>query len=266
MDNSILAWNSSLESTTIVPESTGSTTSSGRFFFRNRSKLYCAKVSAGSLNVSKLKPLTLTFDDSEWIPATTNFVFAYDADRISIVATNIGLRLPVPEGKTWTMNHRVTGPGGLANDGEGTLVLGANAVGYEGATVAGENATVDLGGNGLPVRIGGAGTFTNGTVANGGIALEIDDAGAAVEVPTVASDVTFSGTVRVLAGRTSETPLSEPYATFDVLKYEGSAPDVSAFRLRGTGVSGLRGKFAVDASRNVVVCTPEKHGVILEVR
>ena len=265
-DNSVLAWNSSLEPTTITPESLGSTTSSGRFFFRNGSKLYCAKVNAEKLNLTNREPLTLTFDDSEWIPATTNFVFSYDADRISIVATNIGLRLPVPEGKTWTMNHRVTGPGGLANDGEGTLVLGANAVGYEGATVAGENATVDLGGNGLPVRIGGAGTFTNGTVANGGIALEIDDAGAAVEVPTVASDVTFSGTVRVLAGRTAETPLSEPYATFDVLKYDGSAPDVSAFRLRGTGVSGLRGKFAVDAGRQVVVCTPEKHGFILEVR
>ena len=96
--------------------------------------------------------------------------------------------------------------------------------------------------------------------------MEIDDAGAAVEVPTVAADAAFSGTVRVSAGRTAENPLVEPYATFDVVKYEGSAPDVSAFRLRGTGVSGLRGKFAVDAGRQVVVCTPEKHGFIIEVR
>ena len=111
----------------------------------------------------------------------------------------------------------------------------------------------------------GAGTFANGTVT-GGIALELDASGASVEVPTIASDLALSGTIRVSAGRTSETPLQEPYAAFDVLKYDGDAPDVASFRLRDTGVRNLGGEFAVDAVRKVVVCTPSMLGGVILVR
>ena len=51
-------------------------------------------------------------------------------------------------------------------------------------------------------------------------------------VPTAAANLSFEGTIRVSAGRTAANPLKEPYAAFDVLRYEGAAPDVSAFRLR----------------------------------
>ena len=263
-DSSILAKNASLAQTAIVPEV--SDMIAATFLFRNGSKAYVGRVDTASLNVAKYHPLYMVFDDSEWIPASGDYVFEWsDPSKMSIVATNGNLRLPVPDGATWTMNQPVTGNGGLANTGAGTLVIGEGAAQYKGPTVAGEGATVDFGGHPANVRMAGAGTFANGTVT-GGIALELDASGASVEVPTIASDLALSGTIRVSAGRTSETPLQEPYAAFDVLKYDGDAPDVGSFRLRDTGVRNLGGEFAVDAVRKVVVCTPSMLGGVILVR
>jgi hypothetical protein len=265
-DNSILAKNSSLENTVIVPETANATWASGRFTFLNGSKLYCNKVSAYNLDVSKLEPLTLTFDDSQWIPTSTNFVFAFDQDRIKINTLNTGLKLPVPAGKVWTMNHAVNGTGGLVNDGEGTLVLGSGVVCYSGVTVAKGTSTIDLGGLTHTMKISGSGRFENGNISNGGISINVDDDGISTAVPTVAADTSFSGTVKVSLGRTSENALKEPYQSFDVLKFEGEAPKISSFRLRGTGVRALTGVFTVDKERKVVVCTPEKLGSVITVR
>ena len=263
-DNSVLAKNASLAQTTIVPEI--SDMIAATFLFRNGSKAYVGRVSVDSLNTAAYHPLYMVFDDSEWIPAPGDYVFEWsDPSKMSIVATNGNLRLPVPAGATWTMNQPVTGNGGLENNGTGTLVLGDGIAQYAGTTVAGEDATIDLGGHSAAVKISGAGTFANGTVS-GGIALELDDSGAATEVPTAAANLSFEGTIRVSAGRTAANPLKEPYASFDVLKYEGAAPDVSAFRLRDTGVRRLGGSFAVDAARKVVVCTPSTSGAMLIVR
>ena len=210
--------------------------------------------------------MTFTFDGSAWIPSADDYTFDWGEKRswMKIVAEGDGLKLPVPDGKIWMMNQTVEGDGGIVHTGAGTLVLGADAGRYTGVTKAVEGATVDLGGNAHPLVIGGKGTFTHGTIAaGGGIALAVNDAYETEDAPAL-DGVTFAGRVKVDLGRTAENPLAEPFGTFTVCTYAGAAPDVSGWKLKGTGLKNMGGEFV--AKDGVVTCTPTHVGLLLLVR
>ena len=67
-------------------------------------------------------------------------------------------------------------------------------------------------------------------------------------------------------GRTESDPVDGnlPSVAFTVLSYEGAAPNVSSWRLRGTGLKGVRGVFTAAAGE--VKCTIVPSGTMLIVR
>ena len=71
----------------------------------------------------------------------------------------------------------------------------------------------------------------------------------------------FAERARVDLGRTGEDPLVEPFRTITVCTYEGVAPDVSSWRLKGTGLKNVRGAFK--AENGVVTVQPEYAGLLL---
>ena len=83
------------------------------------------------------------------------------------------------------------------------------------------------------------------------------------EVPEL-DGVVFVGRARVDLGRTDEDTLVEPFRTITVCTYEGTAPDVSSWRLKGTGLKNVRGAFK--AENGVVTVLPEHSGLLLIVR
>mgnify|MGYP003324753049 CR=1 FL=1 len=106
--------------------------------------------------------------------------------------------------------------------------------------------------------------FRNGTVAaGGGIALKVNDSYETEEAPAL-DDVSFAGRFKVDLGRTTEDPLVEPFGTFTVCTYEGATPDVSNWKLKGTGLKNVGGEFV--AKDGVVTCTPTHVGLLLLVR
>ena len=148
--------------------------------------------------------------------------------------------------------HHFLGAGDLVLSGAGTLALGARFEKEAGAVVA-DDGKVDFGGNEIGVTLAGAGTFANGTLADGAIRL---DPAAAEKIPTIASTLVFSGKTRVNLGYGGERP---PMGTaITVAKFEGAAPDVSMWRL----ASGSRavGEFAVDSTAKTVTVTPQPLG------
>lgn len=249
-DRSELAKNDSGDGVKIVPETmpNGSTQLDARF--RNRSVLRTVTIDPSTLSITGWrKPYRLLFDDSDWYPTNgVNDVTLEWAkpEQLYIVTTNRGLHFPVPATATWTVKHPVNGTGDLVNSGKGTLALGETAVAYGGATVAADaEGVVDFGGFEQNASLGGAGTFRNGKIAGG---ITVRDG----QTPTLASDLELSGRVKVrVKGETALTP-GEP---FTVLKFQGTAPDVTQFKLENAdAATGLGGTFAVEGDR--VVCTP----------
>ena len=76
------------------------------------------------------------------------------------------------------------------------------------------------------------------------------------------ANCTFGGGVKVDLGRTAETALARPFPqNVLVARYTGAAPDVAGWRLVGTGVKGVRGKFT--AANGEVRMDVEPAGVML---
>lgn len=264
-DNSVLARNAALDPIVIEAEVATLASSTACLNFFNGSRLYCASITPPTVSMASYHPITLTFDDSDWYPTRTDdFTFEWaEPEKVIVAVTNVGLRLDVPAAKIWTFNHPITGPGGVVKRGDGTLRFGEGAIAYSGVTRC-ESGIVDLGGNAQAVRLAGAGRFVNGTVAaGGGIVIEVDDEYRTLAAP-VLSGISSSGSFRVDLGRTAENPLVEPFRPITVCTYEGAAPNVSGWRLRGTGVSNVRGVFT--AANGVVTVTPEHTGILMIVR
>ena len=99
----------------------------------------------------------------------------------------------------------------------------------------------------------GAGTVSGGTFA-GTTRISLSEAAddwSIDDVPTF-DGCAFSGEVKVDFGRTAENPLSEAKPTnLLVAKFANGAPDVSAWRLVGTGRQQLKGKFTATPSGEV---------------
>ena len=226
------------------------------FTFKNDSE---CRVRSVAYSDKAAQPIAFNFDGSAWIPSEGDYTFAWDdPTKIAITATGAGLKLPVPAEKTWTLAQPVLGRGPVVNDGAGTLKLAAGFDRTSGAIRAEAGATVDLDGAAHKIFIAGPGTFANGSiVAGGGLYLPVDDAFNVGPMP-VLSNVTLPAATRVNIAR-DENPLVAPYQPIALFTYEGEAPDVSKWRLVGTGVQGLGGVF--EARDGVVTVTPVMKGV-----
>lgn len=265
-DGSVLAKNEALEPTRIFAEVGTLASAWLDATFRAGAEFRCAEI-APATAVTAANPIRLTFDDAKWIPTTADedYTFAYaDPAQVVIAVTNAGLVLDVPAARTWTLNHPVTGAGGLVKRGAGTLTLGAVSVAYTGVTRC-DAGVVDLGGAAQPLRFGGAGTVANGTIAKGGLVVTLADDGTVVgPVPTL-RDVATRGRFKVDVGRAAaDVPLVPPYRTVVVAKYDGAAPDVSGWKAVNMGVQGLSATFA--AQDGFVYMTPSARGLLLIVK
>ena len=267
--------------------------------FRNGSYLALGGVWSGSTTQSQTKPVTypirLSFDDSEW------FVGAGDRDipssnmNVIVTATGRGLKLNPPEGSRWRLYTRVSGTGGIVKGGAGTLFVdnwyryfeyqddpvtlactGTNVVtggilemrptaiapeakfAFEGAggvlRLVGEDPAC------TNVSVCGTGTLGNGLWVNlrvlsrYGKELTIDGAvGAALDGAVIFD---FEGDADE-AMRFAAEPVV-------VVRWTGSAPDVSKWKTRNTGVGGKL-VFTV-GDDGTVSAQWKKNGLVIMVR
>lgn len=257
-DGSVCAKNANLEPMEIATEVDTISDSTLDMHFRNGSTFYCNSIGLPT-TASITHPLTLTFDNSGWIPSSGDFVFDWGekSSWMSIVSTNVGLTLNVPAEKIWTMNQPVTGTGGIVKRGDGALVLKHGAIGYSGTTRI-ESGTVDLDGQVAALSLSGCGTLENGTLVNGVIEVSLRDDGTIECGPISFSNVSFGGRVTVDCGRRdAESELTRPYRPVVVATYDGDAPDVSNWRAVNVGraqQSYLLGEFA--AADGAIYLTP----------
>ena len=247
-------------------------TASHEWHFAAGSRLWLELL--GLNNVAATKQVKFTFDDSEWIPGSSTLAFSEicEAGAVDMISEGVGFVLAPPEGVTWTFDLALRGDGGFVKRGDGTVVFGGAYAGHAGRTVA-EAGVLDLGGTTWAGRTfgGGAGTISNGAISSATISLDVVDDGeswTAASTPLF-SGCTFSGRVRVNLGRTAENPLSAasgagPQRSLVVARYSGAAPDVSAWRLTGTGIRGVGGVFVAEGGE--IRATAQTVGSIIFVK
>lgn len=235
----------------------------GEMFFRNGSTFAVGDITEVA---GQNRDLTIAFDDAEWLydaehgdktwPTSTTGHILYEMRGKGVI-------LKPSAGRTFTTLAPFGGVGGLVVDGEGTVAFGANTANFSG-TLDVRQGTADFSANGANAAltaVKGAGTVSGATFGSVALPITLLPAGSASNVVTFAG-CTFAGTVRVDLGRTAENPLAKPYPQGVVVaRYTGAAPDVSGWRLVGTGVKGLRGKFT--AANGEVRMGVESSGVML---
>ena len=214
---------------------------------------------------------TLAFDDAEWQYGAGDYDLEYTAaagerrDNFVIWMEGKGVVLKPASGTTFTTAIPFQGEGGMVVDGPGTVAFAADTVKFSGVAEV-KQGTLDLSAAGTVSGIGvkGPGTVRGATLVNPTISLEVDDEWGVAGVP-VFDGCAISGRVRVDCGRTEENPLAVPCGTpVVVARFSGSAPDVSGWRLLGSGVPGAHGVFSVQG--DTVVMTVSKPGFTLIVR
>lgn len=203
--------------------------------------------------------MTWAFDDATWDFGDGDFAISsancyLPLNQFEMVGT--GLRLAPAAGKTFRTDAVFMGEGGLVKSGEGTLAFSEGTYQFTGPLCA-LAGTVDLSAAGSITNAcfgAGDGVISGATLVNPVFRL---DAGA----PTLAS-CTMSGRVRLDVG---DEPLVKPYPTdMTVMRFTGTAPNVSNWRLSGAGKKGLGGIFTVQG--NEVKVTIDERGMVLVVR
>ena len=243
----------------------------GRLAFRNGSVL-----SAYFENLSyPRQPIAFVWDDSEWRWAENlgDFTFASSSvnpELFSFEMEGRGLILKPAAGAVFETEVPFTGPGGFVNAGAGTVRFGAGTFAFDGVCETAAGATTDLSSAGLlsGKSFSGAGTVKGATLSKVVISLAANDDWSIAEVPLF-DGCTFSGTVWVDLGRTADNPLSEEMPEhLTVARFNGIAPDVSGWRLKGysTGVSSLKGEFTVDKTSGEVRMSVKRSGFMMLVR
>ena len=216
-----------------------------------------------------IKDFKLVFDDATWTTGDVDMLLTLEAKRrsdgaaapvdpnvFSVELQKGGLKLPVLTGRTFMTDCRFWGEGGIAKSGEGTLRFGPGAYQFKGPMCA-LAGTVDLSGAGTITNGcfgAGAGTIADGTLRDPVFRL---DAGA----PNLVN-CTFAGRGYLDVG---DEPLVVPYPTdVTLLRFTGTAPNVSNWRLKGAAKKGLGATFTVEG--NEVKVTIEERGLLLLVR
>ena len=235
----------------------------GTLVFRNGSIFaYGGFTETDSMN----NDLVFAFDDAELVlhaDRASATLAATTYGHVRYEMRGAGAVLKPASGATYTINAKLEGAGGLVVDGAGNVALGANSAQFTG-TLDVRQGTADFSANGANAAltaVKGAGTVSGATFGSVVLPITLLPDGSASNVVTFAG-CTFAGTVRVDLGRTAENPLAKPYPQGVVVaRYTGAAPDVSGWRLVGTGVKGLRGKFT--AANGEVRMGVESSGVML---
>ena len=262
-DNSVLAKNTGLGSVSLA--SYGSGTVVG-YVFRNGSEFRCSELRYASSGTAT-GAYTLTFDNSKWIPGIGDFTFSFPGySNLKVVVENEGLVLEPPAGKTWTVSMPIEGTGGMVVGGAGTVSLDGEKWTATGVVNVQDGATLDLGGTtAAGLVVGGAGTVSGGTISRGGMKVSLADDGTVTSAIPTFDGMSFSKLFKVDVSRGgSAARLAKPYRTVVVADYTGSAPDVSGWRMRNAGESGLGARF--EAHDGHVYMTPKVSGVILIVK
>ena len=125
---------------------------------------------------------------------------------------------------------------------------------YVGATVV-EEGVLDLDGTAVTNKVfGGTGTLADAALVQPTFCVAVSDDLSDSTYLTLAADVTLEGRVTVDLDRTGPGLNFDKTKPFRVLAYTGTAPNVSRWKLVGTGIeSGVRGVFV--AADGVVTCT-----------
>ena len=224
-DDSVLARNASNDRARIWVN--GGT---GRMLFRNGGVLYVDQFVQSQDN----KMLTLAFDGGEWSPSVSDYVLsATYPGQLVFVAEEHGLVMAPPENATWTISSATfaAGTGEVILRGRGKVSFG------EGVTERG-------------VRFGGSGVIS-GCLYSPVLSVPLLDDGTVAETLCLDS-VSVSGRVAVDLGHTADNPVHSLPSNLVVARISGAPPDVSGWRLVGTGIHNARGVFRIDGD-NVVV-------------
>ena len=259
-DNSVFAKNANLDPVPVVSYGPSSVIN---YAFRNGSEFRCSGLSYYhyASQGAAVGAYTLTFDNSKWIPGTGDCVLSSQTySNFKVVVENEGLVLEPPAGKTWTVSMPIEGTGGMVVGGAGTVSLDGTKWTATGVAKVQEGATLDLGATtAARLVVGGAGTVSNGTISRGGLKTSLADDGTVEgDLPTL-SGVATTGSFRVDVSREGATsPLAKPYRTVAVANYSGAAPDVSGWRIRNAGESGIGATF--EARDGKVYMTPVTKG------
>lgn len=231
----------------------------GRVLFDGSTVLKVNALGLTEYDASYTKMMTWAFDDATWDFGDGDFAISsancyLPLNRFEMVGT--GLRLAPAAGKTFRTDAVFMGEGGLVKSGEGTLAFSKGTYQFTGPLCA-LAGTVDLSAAGSITNAcfgAGDGVISGGTLVDPVFRL---DAGA----PTLAN-CTMTGRVRLDVG---DEPLVKPYPTdVTVMRFTGTAPDVSSWRLSGAGKKGLGAVFSV--TDNEVKVTIDERGLMLIVR
>jgi len=238
---------------------------SGTMIFKNGSTFKCDAVGCETT-----APLTLRFDDSAWLPGTNDYTFttldAAYASSLKIETTGGGLKLAPPADKVWTMSTAVTGDGGLVKNGAGTLAFtGTATLNFDGTLDIREGAvSIAAGAAKSGVKLTGSGTVTNATLIAATILAPLGSNNTVTEILTF-KDGTFVGTTLVDFGRASTNKIERPFPTVTVARWSGaSAPNVSGWKLTGTGEPLVAGVFSIAGDE--IRVTPRVIGMVISLR
>ncbi|HOF62269.1 MAG TPA: hypothetical protein P5125_01480 [Kiritimatiellia bacterium] len=195
------------------------------------------------------KPFTLVFDNATWDYGASDITITSTVGaetNLFIRTTGGGIKLNTPSGTMFATDSKVIGDGGIAKTGAGTLKFGNGSYAFTG-TCDIEEGTVNLSVAGMVTNavFGGSGTVSGGTLRDTTIIATIAENGTVAATPLF-ENCAFVGRTDVDLGR-SENPLVRPYPQDVVVAhYTGTVPDVSRWRVTGTGVTNLRGTFTAE--------------------
>jgi len=182
---------------------------------------------------------TLRFDDAKWKPGSGALTVVAEPGQ-TVVSEGAGLVLEPSEGDAWTFAQPIVCEAPVTVGGAGT-------VSFVGAAVTN-------------LVLAGTGTVANTALFAASLTVSADNPSALLTF----AGCTFAGRTTVDLGRTSEAPLPEPFVEIPVARYSGAAPDVSRWKLVGTGHEDVRGTFT--ARDGTIFVLPGRKGMVLIVR
>ena len=125
-------------------------------------------------------------------------------------------------------------------------------------TVSGAGTVSFGGGCAMGLVLAGSGTIADSSLTNATIRAS---ATAQPEDLLNLSNVGFEGRTVVDLGRTAEDPLTQPFYRICIANFTGTAPAVGGWKLKGTGLSNVRGDFSI--SEGGVWVLPKSTGMVI---
>ena len=206
--------------------------------------------------------LTLAFDGATWDVGPDDLTIN-DSNMLQTRPKTFdvragGLTLVVASGRTLRTSVPFAGIGTLSLTGGGTLAFETGAFAITGGVHAASGTVVDFSSVGSVSNFtaSGSGTFSGATFSRGlTIAPEIGD-GWTVGATPLFDGCSFAGRVVVDCGHSTGTPLPTCQTPVVVARYTGPAPDVSSWRVSGTGMPRVGGSFtAADGQISMTVAS-----------